>query len=225
MATMADDLGAPNLTERPTVRPGEPAPDFVLPALHDTRTVALRDYRGKSALLLAIERGLFCPFCRRHIAHLGLAASKLRALGVDVLSVVGTPVARARMYLAARPAPVPMVADPTHSLHRAYGLPRFPSTPETEARAASALINPFGELPAPRPLKHLAEEISRDDPYEWTAADQEAFDLGQMATTGQILIDRDGVVRWVNVEGAGDGLAGLGRFPSEKELLAAARAL
>lgn len=225
MASLAEDLGAPNLTERAPVRPGEPAPDFVLPALHDTRTVSLGDYRGKSALLLAVERGLFCPFCRRHIAHLGLTASKLRALGVNVLSVVATPVVRARKYLATRPAPVPIVADPTHSLHRSYGLPRFPSTPETEARAASAVIDPFGELPAPRPVKALAEAMSRDDPYEWTAADQEAYDLGQIATTGQFLIDRDGIVQWVNVEGAGDGLAGLGRFPSEKELLAAARAL
>ena len=218
------ELG-PNLTSRQPVRPGERAPDFAVPAVHEDRTVTLDDYRGKSALLLVIERGLFCPFCRKHLAQLGIARSKLRALGVDILAVFGTPADRARMYLAVRPAPVPTAADPEHSVHDAYGLPRFASTPANESVTASVLIDPFGDLPAPRPAREIANELGRDDPYEWTAADQAAYDVGQIQTTGQFLIDRDGVVRWGNVEGARNGLAGLGQFPSEKELLAAARAL
>ena len=42
---------------------------------------------------------------------------------------------------------------------------------------------------------------------------------------GQFLIDRDGIVRWANVECATEGLAGIGKFPSEQEILDAARAL
>ena len=118
-----------------------------------------------------------------------------------------------------------MVADPRHTTHEAYGLPRFSYTPETDARTSAALINPFGDLPEPKPVKQLAQELSRDDPYEWTPADQEAFDAGQFQTTGQFLIDREGIVRWANVEGAKDGLAGLGRFPSETDILAAVRAI
>jgi len=38
-------------------------------------------------------------------------------------------------------------------------------------------------------------------------------------------VDRDGIVRWANVECATDGLAGLGKFPTEEELVEAARAL
>jgi hypothetical protein len=41
--------------------------------------------------------------------------------------------------------------------------------------------------------------------------------------TGQFLVDRDGIVRWVNIEGARDGLSGLERFPTDEEFLAAAR--
>lgn len=39
--------------------PGEPAPDFQLPAAHGAGTVSLAEYRGKSPLLLAIFRGLY----------------------------------------------------------------------------------------------------------------------------------------------------------------------
>jgi peroxiredoxin len=225
MPDLAQQLGARNMTERPPVAPGEPAPDVQLPLIKEDRMVSIAEYRGRAALFLAIERGLFCPFCRRHMAHLGLSRAKLSALGIEVLVVVGTKLDRARAYLGPRPAPVPLAADPMHRTHRAYGLPRYPATPEVQAAVVSARIDPFRDLAEPRPLGELSQELERDDPYEWTPADQEAFDAGQQVLMGQFLIDRDGIVRWANVEGSGDGLAGLARFPSEKEILAAARAL
>ena len=48
----------------PSLQPGEPAPDFTLAAIHRDGTLALADYRGRSPLLLALFRGLYCPFCR-----------------------------------------------------------------------------------------------------------------------------------------------------------------
>jgi len=44
---------------RPPVRPGEPAPNFTLPAGNREGTVSLADYRGRSPLLLALFRGLY----------------------------------------------------------------------------------------------------------------------------------------------------------------------
>jgi len=44
---------------RPPLRPGEPAPDFTLPAANRQGTVSLADYRGRSPLLLALYRGLY----------------------------------------------------------------------------------------------------------------------------------------------------------------------
>ena len=38
---------------------GEPAPDFTLTAAHVDGTVSLAEYRGHSALLLALFRGLY----------------------------------------------------------------------------------------------------------------------------------------------------------------------
>ena len=39
------------------------------------------------------------------------------------------------------------------------------------------------------------------------------------------VIDRHGIVRWANIEGQREGLAGIGKLPSEEEFLAAAHAL
>lgn len=44
---------------RPPVKPGEMAPDFVLPAAHRDGTVTLSDYRGRSPVLLALFRGIY----------------------------------------------------------------------------------------------------------------------------------------------------------------------
>jgi hypothetical protein len=41
--------------------------------------------------------------------------------------------------------------------------------------------------------------------------------------TGQFLVDRDGIVCWANLELARGGVAAIGNFPSEEELLAMAR--
>jgi hypothetical protein len=44
---------------RATIRPGEPAPDFMLPAVHRTGNVSLADYRGRCPVLLVLLRGLY----------------------------------------------------------------------------------------------------------------------------------------------------------------------
>jgi peroxiredoxin len=39
--------------------PGEPAPDFTLPAAHGEGVVSLAEYRGQSPVLVALFRGLY----------------------------------------------------------------------------------------------------------------------------------------------------------------------
>ena len=43
---------------RPPISPGEPAPDFTLPAVDGEETVSLADYRGRSPVFLALLIGL-----------------------------------------------------------------------------------------------------------------------------------------------------------------------
>ena len=91
---------------------GELAPDFTLVAVDREGTVSLSDYRGKSPLLLALFRGLWCPFCRRSIARMGNLKDQLRDLGVDMLGVVATSAENARLYFQFHPTRLPLAADP-----------------------------------------------------------------------------------------------------------------
>ena len=66
--------------------------------------------------------------------------------------------------------------------------------------------------------------LAKMDGYADTKTDQADLARQWPQLKGQFLIDRDGIVRWANIECA-EGLAGIGRFPSDEEILAAARAL
>jgi serine/threonine protein kinase len=72
------------------VQSGDRAPDFVVPAVHEDRTISLADYRGKTPVLLGLFRGLYCPFCRRAMAQMAATSDHLRSLGVESLAIVGT---------------------------------------------------------------------------------------------------------------------------------------
>ena len=215
---------------RPPVQPGEPAPDFTLPAADREGSVSLADYRGRSPLLLALFRGLYCPLCRRNIVQMGLAREKLQAVGVEMLGVVATKPEHARLYFRFHPARVPLAADPEMITLRAYGVPKPSVTPERLQAFQSMRADPYGELPEPVPIMQVAATLNRLDGYELTEIDQD--DAQQQwrwnhstQLIGQFLIDRSGIVRWGNIEGAEEGVAGLGKFPSDEELLAAARTL
>ena len=69
-----------------------------------------------------------------------------------------------------------------------------------------------------------AEAIGKLDGYAGNQTDQADMQQQWPQLKGQFLIDRDGIVRWANIEWA-EGLAGLGKFPSRDEILTAARAL
>lgn len=210
---------------QPPLQPGEPAPDFTLPAVDRDGTVSLADYRGRSPLLLAVFRGLYCPFCRRAIAQLGMTRQKLQAVGVETLGIVATKPENARLYFRFHPTRLPLAADPELITHRAYRLPKPPATPELMQGLQSVRANPTGELPAPLPLVEAAQALDRLHGFEPTETDREESQRQFPQLKGQFLVDRDGIIRWVNIECAKEGLAGLGKFPTDEELLAAARTL
>lgn len=63
----------------------------------------------------------------------------------------------------------------------------------------------------------------RRDGFQRTATDQREAESTFTQLKGQFLIDRDGIVRWANIECGRDGLSGLGKFPTHDVLVAAAR--
>jgi peroxiredoxin len=208
---------------RPPISPGERAPNFVLPAVDGNGTVSLTDYEARNPVFLALFVGLWCPFCRRAIAQLGATERALEALGVETLGIVATPPENARLYFKFRPTRVRLAADPELSTHRAYGLPKPAPTPEFMEALGTVLINPTGELAAPLPISEAAQTLTKLDGYVQTKADEADVEHQWPQLKGQFLIDRNGIVRWVHVECAKEGLAGLGKFPSTDEILAAAR--
>jgi peroxiredoxin len=213
---------------RPPIRPGEPAPDFVLPAGNREGAVALADYRGKSPVLLAMMRGLYCAFCRRHIAQLGTTRQKLQALGVDVLAIAAMAPERLRLYYRFRPVGVPVAADPHLVTHRAYGVPQPALTPEITQAVASKYLELARDLRMPTTdqadIRRILGERDGFEPVPAELADRRDWsDRHGGQLTAQFLVDRDGIVRWVNIEGATEGLAGLEKFPTDDEFLAAAR--
>jgi peroxiredoxin len=209
------------------IQPGEPAPEFSLPAISNDGTIALAEYRGRSPLFLALFVGLWCPFCRRSIAQMGTIEGRIRTEGVETLGIVASAPENARLYFKYRPTRLRLAADPEMSTHRAYGLPRPEVTPELMDQITAIRINPSGDLPAPLPVQEAAMAIERlDGGFTPTESDQADMQRQWPQLKGQFLIDRHGIVRWANIEcGGPDGLAGIGKFPTADEILAAIRAL
>jgi peroxiredoxin len=132
---------------RPSVSPGEPAPDFTLSAVDGSGTVSLADYRGQSPLFLALFAGVWCPFCRRAIAQVATTEPTLKAAGVETLGIVATSPKNARLYFKFRPTRFRLAADPELTTHRAFGVPKRAATPEFMKAIETTRINPDGILP------------------------------------------------------------------------------
>jgi peroxiredoxin len=205
-------------------QPGDRAPDFTLPAADRDGTVSLADYRGRTPVLLGLFRGTYCPFCRRAIARMGQACERLKAEGVEGLAVVATSPENARFYFRFRPPRLRVAADPEFVTHRRYGVPA-PRRTDIEEAVRTTRVNPTGELPEPLPVRDASAALSRLDAFEPTPTDREDAARPILQFLGQFLVDREGLIRWTNVECAAAGLSGLGQFPADEELLTAVRAL
>lgn len=221
-------------SERRTLRPGDAAPDFVLAAVNREEPVSLADYRGQSPVLVGLFRGLHCPFCRRQVVQLGATHDRLKTAGVQTLAVVNTPVERARLYFRYRPTRVLVAADPEAATHRAFGVPAFEIVEDeatarwpwgaTLRQAETTLINPTGELPAPLPGFAANVALNEMEGFKLTAVDEQIFAAHGTQLAAHFLIDRQGIIRWAQVE-AERTPTDIGRFPGEAEILAALASL
>lgn len=116
-------------------------------------------------------------------------------------------------------------ADPDRLTHRAFGLPNTLMTPEIWEVIEGKANELARKLNVPVEARQAYAAIDRLDGFEKVESDDTDLQHHQAQLTGQFLLDRDGIVRWANIECASDGLAGLERFPTDDELIAAARAL
>ena len=157
--------------------------------------------------------------------QLQTTAEKLRQVGVETLGIVGSAVERVRFYLRFRPTRCALGADPELITHRAYGLPQSPMTTEVWDAVESASKGLAHELGVRAPESGATEAIGRLDGFEPADSERRELERHQAQFTGQFLIDREGIVRWSNIECAKEGLGGIDKFPSDEELLAAIKLL
>ena len=125
----------------------------------------------------------------------------LREKGVESLTVVNTPIERARLYFRYHPLPNLLAAsDPERVSHRAFGLPNLEFTenesdwPHKVAMDAvmTMRIDMPDELPEPMDPMAAAELLNKKDGYEMTEADQQMMATGHGQLVGQFLLDRRG---------------------------------
>jgi peroxiredoxin len=210
--------------EPKTAQPGDVAPPVTVPAVTREGMISLADYRDRTPVMLGLFRGLYCAFCRRHVAALSLVSEPLRELGVETIAIVATAPVKARQYFSYQRPRCLVGADPELTSHRAFGVPRTQMTNEI----MEVVINRADELARQEGLDIESgkgyEALDRQDRI--VQSDYlEDIERHQVQFTAQFLIDRRGVIRWSSIECAKDGLAGLERMASKEELLAAARAL
>ncbi len=144
-------------------------------------------------------------------------------MGVETLAVVASNLERTRLYFRYRPTGVPLAVDPALITHRAFGVSQVPVTPELREALRTFRTDVMGELPQPLPIRDAVKVLDARDGFEPTETDTREDQEHGFLDVGQFLVDRRGIVRWANLELASDGPAGLGKFPSEEELLALAR--
>jgi hypothetical protein len=166
--------------------------------------------------------------------QLGTTQEKLKAMGVETVAVVNTPLTRARLYFKYRPARVLLAADSEAATHRAFGVPAgvivedesAASWPQsvTIGQFLAVKINPTGELPAPQNPFAAMEALNKQEGFELTETDQQIAAAHGTQMAGHFLIDREGIIRWGHIE-AGERIEDLSQFPSDEEILRAARSL
>ena len=217
--------------------PGDPAPDFALPAVNREGSISLADYRGKGPVLVALFRGLHCPFCRRQIVRLSATQETLAGEGVDTVAIVNTPLERARQYFRYRPTRILLAADPDVHTHHAFGLfeaqvlpddadPNDVHWPETTtiARFTESTTLSRPEVPQAMNIFAAMEALNKEDAFVATEVDQRIAQAHGFQGTGHFLIDAEGIIRWAFIEAA-QREAEVCQFFSDDELIAAAHAL
>jgi peroxiredoxin len=215
-------------TDTGPLQRGERAPNFVLDAITHEGKIAIDDFRGEKPVLVGLYRGLHCPFCRRHIAAISQLAPALSAKGIESLTVVNTPIERARLYFRYHPmVGLLAAADPERASHRAFGLPNMQITQDETAwpqkvsmnDVKSMRLNLPGEMPEPMDPFAALEYLNKKDNYDITETDQQVMATGVGQLVGQFLLDRDGVVRWTFSEVL-DG--GMFAAPNSEEMMSVA---
>ena len=126
------------------LRPGDPAPDLLLPAAANGQEVSLRECFLEGPVLIEFIRGTWCPEGRERLAELASARGSFRAARTRVLVVICEELEKAQRWLEANPSPLAILIDAGRRTARDYGVLQRTPWSWNVARPASFVIDRAG---------------------------------------------------------------------------------
>jgi peroxiredoxin len=157
---------------------GRTAPEFRLASAQGGE-IGPQDFRGAKRIVLWFSKGLFCPFCRRNMAQLGLRYPEIQAMQAEILQVTHNTLEEARGYLKHYPMKFPYLCDADRAAHERYGVEMIGMNPGGFLASSGAVIADLvlkGET-TPLPIPYIRRYVGKD-------TNQAVF-----------VLDREGIVR------------------------------
>ncbi len=147
---------------------GELAPDFTLKSLTN-ESVRLRDFRGKSAVILVFMYGDTCPVCHGQLAQLRGKIKDFRSAGAELFFIDPHEVWSGRHFLdklglQAAEGGQEVLLDPALLASAAYGVAmQMRIHTQLSNRPATFIVDSNGVLRYERRAKHFADRPSADE--------------------------------------------------------------
>ena len=132
------------------MRPGDPFPDFELPA-HDGRTIRLSEELTRGPVVLFFYPRAMTPGCTKESCHFRDLETEFAAVGATRLGISADPVDRQRQFSEKHGFDFPLLSDPDRAVARQYGVKR---PGPLFNRRATFVIGADGKL-----LAEIASEI------------------------------------------------------------------
>lgn len=177
---------------------GLAAPEFRLASALGGET-GPQDFRGAKRVVLWFSKGLFCPFCRRNMAQLGLRYPEIQALEAEVLQVTHNTLEEARGYLKHYPMKFPYLCDAERTAHDRYGVELLSMNLKGFVDSGIAAVTDFvtkGES-TPAPIPYFKRYAGKDTAQAVFVLDREGivraeYRLGPNAPlpSAQEIVDR-----------------------------------
>jgi len=169
---------------------GQHAPLFQIESVQGG-LVDLAQYQGRLSVMLWFSRGFTCPFCRAYLAQLQAGYAQFRETQIEILQIAPNLLSRARQYFRTYPLSFPFLCDPEKRLYKIYDVDdRGPLQGTQDAVYAFSYAFTHGTgLETTR-----ASALDVFDRSFLQRMHHHAFSAVEQSL---ILIDRDGIVRWV----------------------------
>jgi peroxiredoxin Q/BCP len=105
------------------MRPGDPVPDFELPA-QDGQPVRLSEELSRGPVVLFFYPRAMTPGCTKESCHFRDLEAEFAAVGASRLGISADPVQRQRQFAEKNGFEFPLLSDPDRAVARRYGVKR-----------------------------------------------------------------------------------------------------